>query len=107
MTATPEGLDDWVRRVANRLEADGSSLGDLSVEIPVLLDLARDAAHGVARPAAPVTTFLLGYAAGRADADAAEVRRLAALLAELAGAPGAGSDSSGSGSDSPDSGESA
>ncbi|MET1015654.1 DUF6457 domain-containing protein [Leifsonia flava] len=85
MTNTPDGLDDWVRRVSARLDADGSSLGDLEVEIPVLLDLARDAAHGVARPAAPVTTFLLGYAAGRTGADAAEVRRLATLLAELAG----------------------
>ena len=87
MTNTPDGLDDWVRNVSVRLDADGSSLGDLEVEIPVLLDLARDAAHGVARPAAPVTTFLLGYAAGRTGADAAEVRRLATLLAELA-APG-------------------
>nr|WP_157497609.1 DUF6457 domain-containing protein [Leifsonia sp. Leaf325] len=85
MTNTPDGLDDWVRNVSVRLDADGSSLGDLEVEIPVLLDLARDAAHGVARPAAPVTTFLLGYAAGRTGADAAEVRRLATLLAELAG----------------------
>ncbi|KQX07228.1 MULTISPECIES: DUF6457 domain-containing protein [unclassified Leifsonia] len=85
MTNTPDGLDEWVRRVSDSLNADGSSLGGLDVQIPVLLDLARDAAHGVARPAAPVTTFLLGYAAGRSGADAAEVRRLATLLAELAG----------------------
>ena len=32
----------------------------------MLLDLARDAAHGVARPAAPLTTFLVGYAAATA-----------------------------------------
>lgn len=84
MTATPAGLDDWVRTVTELLDADGSSLGGLDVDIPVLLDLARDAAHGVARPAAPVTTFLLGYAAGRAGGGAAEVQRLAALLADLA-----------------------
>ena len=31
----------------------------------MLLDLARDAAHGVERPAAPLTTFLVGVAVGR------------------------------------------
>ncbi|MGI9196068.1 MAG: DUF6457 domain-containing protein, partial [Candidatus Nanopelagicales bacterium] len=41
---------------------------DLGVEIPeidvqLLLDVARDAAHAVDRPAAPITTYLLGYAA--------------------------------------------
>jgi hypothetical protein len=36
-----------------------------------LLDLAGTAAHAIVRPAAPLTTFLVGYAAGRADADAA------------------------------------
>jgi uncharacterized protein DUF6457 len=32
----------------------------------VVLDLARDVAHSVDRPAAPVTAYLLGLAAGRA-----------------------------------------
>ncbi|MET0975298.1 MAG: DUF6457 domain-containing protein [Leifsonia sp.] len=84
MTATPEGLDHWVRLVRDRLQEDGSAIGDLPVEIPVILDLARDAAHGVARPAAPLTTFLLGYAAARAGGGADEVRRLAEVLGRLA-----------------------
>jgi hypothetical protein len=46
-----------------------------------VLDLARDAAHGVARPAAPLTTYLVGVAVG-AGADpataAATVRDLIA-----------------------------
>ena len=33
--------------------------------IHTLLDLARDAAHEVERPAAPLTTFLVGVAVGR------------------------------------------
>ena len=33
----------------------------------------RDAAHNVERPAAPITTFLLGYAAAAAEGDPAEV----------------------------------
>ena len=44
------------------------------------LDLARDAAHSVARPAAPLTTYLLGVAVGQgADPVAA-----AAVLSRLA-----------------------
>lgn len=46
-----------------------------------LLDVTRDVAHGVARPAAPLTAFLLGLAIGSgADPDAAarQVSKLAA-----------------------------
>jgi hypothetical protein len=50
----------------------------------LVLDLARDVAHGVARPAAPLTTFLLGLAAGRAGASDDDVRRLAAVLSRAA-----------------------
>ena len=42
-------------------------------DIAALLDLARDAAHGVARPSAPLTTFLVGLAAGRAGGSRASV----------------------------------
>jgi len=38
-----------------------------------VLDLARDVAHGVVRPAAPLTAFLLGLAVGRgADLETAK-----------------------------------
>ncbi|MET1132041.1 MAG: DUF6457 domain-containing protein [Aeromicrobium sp.] len=43
-----------------------------------LLDLAGTAAHSVVRPAAPLTTFLVGYAAGLADADRAGLTDLIA-----------------------------
>jgi uncharacterized protein YbjT (DUF2867 family) len=36
------------------------------VDAQLLLDVARDAAHAVDRPAAPITTFLLGYAVAKA-----------------------------------------
>lgn len=52
-------LDDWLVRLAAALAVDASA-----VDIGLLLDVARDAAHRVARPAAPLTTFLVGYAAG-------------------------------------------
>ena len=67
-------VDDWV--VAAR-EALGLTA---EVDVALLLDVAREAAHAVARPAAPVTTYLLGLAvAGGADAEQA-----AATLIELA-----------------------
>lgn len=71
-------LDEWITAVKDELGID------LDVDTGVLLDLARDAAHGVARPAAPLTTFLVGYAAARAGGDreaVAEAVRKAAALA--------------------------
>ncbi|WP_405599981.1 molybdenum cofactor guanylyltransferase [Streptomyces sp. NBC_01410] len=87
-------LDEWITAVKDELGIE------LDVDTGVLLDLARDAAHGVARPAAPLTTFLVGYAAAQAGsggpAAVAEAARKAAALATRwaeeaeQGAPGAG-----------------
>ncbi|MGW0734341.1 NTP transferase domain-containing protein [Streptomyces sp. NPDC002851] len=75
-------LDEWITAVKDELGID------LEVDTGVLLDLARDAAHGVARPAAPLTTFLVGYAAARAEggpeAVADAVRKASALAARWA-----------------------
>lgn len=71
-------LDEWISAVKDELGID------LDVDTGVLLDLARDAAHGVARPAAPLTTFLVGYAAAQAGGGSeavAEASRKAAALA--------------------------
>lgn len=46
---------------------------ELEVDIDEILDLARDAAHQVERPAAPITTFLVGYAAGLRGGSAAAI----------------------------------
>ncbi|MEU7636986.1 NTP transferase domain-containing protein [Streptomyces sp. NPDC039016] len=69
-------LDEWITAVKAELGID------LDVDTAALLDLARDAAHGVARPAAPLTTFLVGYAAGRQGRDVTELTRRAAALAD-------------------------
>ncbi|WP_433299405.1 DUF6457 domain-containing protein [Actinoplanes sp. CA-030573] len=68
-------LNAWV-------EAAGRALGLAPGEVPTkaVLDVARDVAHGVVRPAAPVTAYLMGLAVGR-GADPAEV---ADRLSELA-----------------------
>lgn len=72
-------LDRWIGAVCAALELDAGS-----VDRDLLLDVARDAAHGVARPAAPLTTFLVGLAAGREGADTAAVRRAADTATALA-----------------------
>ncbi|MEN0085238.1 MAG: DUF6457 domain-containing protein [Leifsonia sp.] len=56
----PSELDAWAAEAA---EAVGASVGP--DDVAAVLDLARDAAHGIARPAAPVTTFVAGIAVGR------------------------------------------
>jgi len=68
-------LDDWTTTVGDDL-----GLGELSAEErDRVLEVARDVAHGVLRPAAPLSTFLLGVAVGR-GADMAEVAaRISAL----------------------------
>jgi len=52
-------LDQWSHRLAQALQ-----ILDLEVDQALLLDLARESAGSVIHAAAPVTTFLVGYAAG-------------------------------------------
>ncbi len=54
---------------------------DVPVDLALILEVAKDAAHSVTRPAAPVTTYLLGVVAGvahAAGADPDEAARVAA-----------------------------
>jgi hypothetical protein len=52
-------LKEWVAVVQLDLDIE------LDLDVDEVLDLARDAAHEIARPAAPLTTFLVGYAAAQ------------------------------------------
>lgn len=56
-------LEQWTASVVKALGIEG-----LEVDINAVLGLAGRAAHAVVRPAAPLTTFLVGYAAGQAAA---------------------------------------
>lgn len=68
-------MEKWIDAVQKELGID------VVVDEQLILDLARDAAHGVERKAAPITTFLLGIAiAGGADP-----KEAARGIAELAG----------------------
>ncbi|OMH24780.1 hypothetical protein BKD30_07125 [Tersicoccus phoenicis] len=59
MSENDEILQDWARRLAERL---GVPLEQVPVDD--ILGLAGVAAHQVIRPAAPLTTYLVGFAAG-------------------------------------------
>lgn len=61
-------MEEWVARLTSALADAGIDTGDLTVELNSVLGLAGRAAHAVLRPAAPLTTFIVGYAAGRAAA---------------------------------------
>jgi hypothetical protein len=75
----PSDLEGWTRRLTEAL-----GIADFEPDIALILDLARDAAHGVARPAAPLTTFIVGYAAGRAGGSADDIDKLSRTASALA-----------------------
>jgi hypothetical protein len=56
-------LEPFVTELLAALEIE-----DTPVDLEAVLGLAGVAAHSVIRPAAPVTTFIVGYAAGLAAA---------------------------------------
>lgn len=68
-------LDEWIAEACAELD-----LTPADVEPKAVLDMARDVAHHVVRPGAPVAAYLMGIAVGR-GADPADV---AARLSNLA-----------------------
>ena len=68
-------LDDWTAALCAELGLDPADVDQKTV-----LNLARVAAHTVDRPAAPLTTYLLGVAVGRGEPledTAAKIQQLA------------------------------
>ncbi|SDQ48611.1 hypothetical protein SAMN04489742_1306 [Arthrobacter crystallopoietes] len=59
MAGAEEMLEPFVTELLAALEIE-----DTPVDLEAVLGLAGVAAHSVIRPAAPVTTFIVGYAAG-------------------------------------------
>jgi hypothetical protein len=74
-------MSEWVAEVCAEL---GLDLTDHDATTTTVLDLTADVAHGVARPAAPVTAYLVGLAAGRTADPEATTALLAARLGERA-----------------------
>jgi hypothetical protein len=67
-------LHDWVQMISEAFDVPGG------IDTAALLELTRQVAHTVARPAAPLTLFFVGLAAGRAGGTAGEVRAAAARV---------------------------
>ena len=65
----------WIEAVKQELDIDAE------VDVARILDVAKDAAHAVERPAAPVTTYLLGLAVAK-GADPATAAEAIARLAQ-------------------------
>jgi len=71
-------LHDWIDELADVLDVE------TELDEGLVLDLARVAAHEVQKTAAPITTYLLGFAAGAGDLDPEKIERLAAKAQSLA-----------------------
>lgn len=66
-------MQEWIDAVCAELGITAE------VDVTSILDVARDAAHNVERPAAPVSTYLLGVAVAHGADVAAAATKIAAL----------------------------
>lgn len=71
-------LHDWIDELSDVLDVD------TEIDEGLVLDLARTAAKNVQQTAAPVTAYLLGFAAGAHEADPQTIEALAAKAQTLA-----------------------
>ncbi|MGW1002746.1 DUF6457 domain-containing protein [Streptomyces sp. NPDC002520] len=71
-------MHDWIAAAEDDLGID------LDVDVTGLLDMTKVVAHEVARPAAPVTSFLVGYAAALRGGGPEAVARANRLVTEPA-----------------------
>ncbi|WP_285362886.1 DUF6457 domain-containing protein [Microbacterium sp. LMC-P-041] len=78
-TLPPEALDEWAALLRTHF-----GLADADIPVADVLNMTRDVANGVARPAAPLGAFVAGLAAGRAGADPAEIHAALEAVATLA-----------------------
>jgi len=75
----PEALDEWADALRERF-----GLSQEDVPIALILNLAKDVADGVARPAAPFSAFVAGLVAGRAGGSVDDIREATGAVSELA-----------------------
>jgi hypothetical protein len=78
-TLPPEALDAWAAALRERF-----GLAPEELPISLILDLARDVAVGVARPAAPFSAFAAGLVAGRAGGSPDDIAAAAAAITAMA-----------------------
>jgi hypothetical protein len=80
-------LERWTEVACAELGLDPAS-----ADTKAVLDLARDVAHEVARPAAPLTAYLLGVAVGRGRPMAEAVALVQELVRSWPGSPREGTE---------------
>jgi len=78
-------LKPWLNALARALQLPEGAPDDHAIR--TLLSLARDAAHEVERPAAPLTTFLVGVAVGRGASLEQAAATATALLPDAGAVP--------------------
>ena len=71
-------LHDWIDELCDILDIE------TEVDEGLILEVAKEAAHNVERVAAPISTYLLGYAAALKGGDPETVEKLAGALMALA-----------------------
>ena len=76
-------MDVWLDDVCSELGVDRAVLDSHAQDLLLLI---KDVAHGPSRPGAPMTAFLVGFAAGAATGPAADAvsRQVAAVNSLLA-----------------------
>jgi hypothetical protein len=77
-TLVTVNLHDWIDELCDVLDIE------TEVDEGLILDLSRTAAHQVTKVAAPITAYLLGFAAGDSGANPEHVEKLAARAQALA-----------------------
>ncbi|MBW9121347.1 molybdopterin-guanine dinucleotide biosynthesis protein MobA [Microbacterium trichothecenolyticum] len=78
-TLPPEALDAWADALRERFD-----LAPEELPVALILDLARDVALGVARPAAPFSAFAAGLVAGRAGGSPEDIAAAVAVITAMA-----------------------
>lgn len=66
-------MNDWIEAVKAELNIESE------VDVDALLLVARDAAHLIQRPAAPITTYLVGMAVANGAAFSDAIAKVTAL----------------------------
>jgi hypothetical protein len=74
-----DSLDSWIRSLSEALQLDPGE-----VDRDGVLELAKVTAHEVARPAAPLSAFVVGLAVGKAGGDAKAFAHATSVAQELA-----------------------
>ena len=76
-------LETWIEQVVDALVLDRGLL-----DRDAILDLTKDVAHRVARPAAPLTAYLVGLAVGAGAGSPEQIAQRVRRLTEQWDAPG-------------------